>query len=408
MEYIICRKFNFNHIYFLFYALFRIPAYILKDYLPDKNEVAFHFFDFYLIILSRLISVIPYFINKKLSKSEKKEEGENEEIKDKEKIEFINKYNNEAKKLKKKLVKSTFILALFEFLAESCLTIFYFLSSSYSSYKMSILMTFNTVTQYLGSHFILHYPFYKHHYLSFGINFACSIIFLIYDIIELVINKVSQYQFYICFLIKMVKYILLSIKDNYSKRVLFQEYISTYGLMLFMGLYELLFLIIFSIPFIFVKTRDTNNIIFVDFLVFLKGKKLIMSIGLFISYFAYEIFLLIIIDKFSPSHLPLAFTLYIILNNIYIIIKDSLNNNENILHILLSFIVYAILLIAAMIHNEIIIINRCGLSKNTKMFLNIELDKETLDTIIPMDDESNKLENKVTMDDYMIPMEEIN
>ena len=61
-----------------------------------------------------------------------------------------------------------------------------------------------------------------------------------------------------------------------------------------------------------------------------------------------------------------------------------------------------------MIHNEIIIINRCGLSKNTKMFLNIELDKETLDTILPMDDESNKLENKVTMDDYMIPMEEIN
>ena len=61
-----------------------------------------------------------------------------------------------------------------------------------------------------------------------------------------------------------------------------------------------------------------------------------------------------------------------------------------------------------MIHNEIIIINRCGLSKNTKMFLNIALDKETLDTILPMDDESNKLENKVTMDDYMIPMEEIN
>ena len=203
---------------------------------------------------------------------------------------------------------------------------------------MAILMTFNAVTQYFGSYFILHYHFYKHHYLSFVINFACSIIFLIYDIVELVNNKVSKYQFYICTLLRMVKFILLSIKDNYSKRVLYKEYISTYGLMLFLGLYELLFLIIFSIPFIFVKTRNTNNIIFFDFLEFLKGTKLIMSIGLLIFDFTYETFLLIIIDKFSPSHLPLAFLMYIIFNNIYIIIKHLANNDKSILYLLIIFI----------------------------------------------------------------------
>ena len=399
------RKFNFNHIYFLFYALFRTPAYILKDFLQNKNEVASNFFDFYVIILSRLLSVIPYFIYKKLSKTNREE---NEESKRKERNEIIRKFNDEAKRLKKKLAKSIFILAIFEFLGESISSIFYFLTSSYSSYQMTILMTFNTVTQYLGSHFILHYQFYKHHYLSFGINFACSIIFLIYDIIELAKNKVSQYQFYIYFLLRMVKFILLAIKDNYSKRVLLKEYISTYGLMLFMGLYELLFLIIFSIPFIFVKTRDTNNIIFVDLLEFLKGTKLLMSIGLLISDFAYETFLLIIIDKFSPSHLPLSFILYTISNNIYDIVIYSANRAQIILYILLIFIVYAILLIAAMIHNEIIIIDKCGLSKDTKMFLNIELDEEVTDSILPMDDEEDKLENKVTIEDYMIPMEEIN
>ena len=405
MKWLILRKFNFNHIYFLFYALFRTPAYILKDFLQNKNEVASNFFDFYVIILSRLLSVIPYFIYKKLSKTNREE---NEESKRKERNEIIRKFNDEAKRLKKKLAKSIFILAIFEFLGESISSIFYFLTSSYSSYQMTILMTFNTVTQYLGSHFILHYQFYKHHYLSFGINFACSIIFLIYDIIELAISKVSQYQFYIYFLLRMVKFILLAIKDNYSKRVLLKEYISTYGLMLFMGLYELLFLIIFSIPFIFVKTRDTNNIIFVDLLEFLKGTKLLMSIGLLISDFAYETFLLIIIDKFSPSHLPLSFILYTISNNIYVIVKYSANRDQFILYILLIFIVYAILLIAAMIHNEIIIIDKCGLSKDTKMFLNIELDEEVTDSILPMDDEEDKLENKVTIEDYMIPMEEIN
>ena len=197
------------------------------------------------------------------------------------------------------------------------------------TYQLEILMIFNTVTQYFASYFILKYQFYKHHYLSFGINFTCLIIFLIIDIIGLIQNKISQYQFYICTLLKILKYILLAIKDNYSKKVLFSEYISTFSLMLVMGLYELFFLAIFSIPFIFVKKRDTKTNIFVEFLVFLKGTKLILSICSLISDFAYETFLLIIIDKFSPSHLPLGFILFSFLSNIYIIIEYRLNHEKN-------------------------------------------------------------------------------
>ena len=86
-------------------------------------------------------------------------------------------------------------------------------------------------------------------------------------------------------LLKLLKLMLLAIKDNYSKKMLIKEYISTFGLMLAIGLYELLFLAIFSIPFIFLKTGEPKHIIFIDFLDFLKGTKIILSISILICKF---------------------------------------------------------------------------------------------------------------------------
>ena len=122
------------------------------------------------------------------------------------------------------------------------------------------------------------------------INLVCSIIFLIIDIIELVKNKVSQYQFYIWAILRTIKFILLAIKDNYSKQVLFEGYISIFTLILFLGIFKILFLIIYTIPFIFLKTKDTNQVIFIGFVELLKGTKLLLSIGILICKFAYTTF----------------------------------------------------------------------------------------------------------------------
>lgn len=200
---------------------------------------------------------------------------------------------------------------------------------------------------------------------------------------------------------------LLAIKDNYSKRMLIKDYISTFGLMLAIGLYELLFLTIFSIPFIFLKTGESKRIIFIDFLDFLKGTKIILSISILICKFAYAIFLLILIDKFSPSYLPFSFLLFLIFNNIYNTIKNFVNHKENAYYIYLNFAFYAILFISAMIHNEIIIISGCGFSKNTKMFLDMKLDEEIRDYLVPVDDEYYTFENQITLKENEIPMKEI-
>ena len=61
-----------------------------------------------------------------------------------------------------------------------------------------------------------------------------------------------------------------------------------------------------------------------------------------------------------------------------------------------------------MIHNEIIIINKCGFSKNTKMFLDIKLDEEVNESLLPNDDdEYYTFENQITLKEIEIPMVDI-
>lgn len=263
--------------------------------------------------------------------------------------------------------------------------------------------------QYIVSYFVLKTYFYKHHYLSFSINFFCIFIFLIIDIITIVENEIRDYQYYILIIMRLFRLTCFAFGDGYSKKVLYSEFLSPYSLLLYKAIYETIFLIIISIPFIFLKTNDLyidNDNIFKGFPEHMSGMKLLYSFCFMICQFFYNLFLMIIIDRFSPSHLPLAYFLESLGFAIYDIITKLISGKEIDWLSYINFVVYIILFIGAMIHNEIIIINRCGLSKNTKMFLNIELDGEVEDSQLPIDDESSKFENQATINGYMIPLQE--
>lgn len=407
MKYIIFGKFSFNHIYFLLYAVFTLIRSILKDNI-NGNEVEKNFYSFYLVVLSRLLAIIPFLIYKKFSKSKReKENQESKRTKSEGDINYI--YNDKSNETQKHLARSTFIVAIFEFLAESLICIFYFFNDlpNISSVELGLFTIFNTVTQYFGSYFIFNYHFYKHHYLSFGINFACAIIFLSIDIIEIVKTEITEYQYYVYILLRILKFLLFAIRDNFAKKALYEEYLSTFALMIIMGLYEILFLAVFSAPFVFLKTKITNKNIFIEFLDFLKGKNLILSIFVFITDFAYEAFLLIIIDRFSPSHLPLAFLLSSFLYNLYFLINQYIKNYVVSYYIYLKFAFYVILFIAAMIHNEVIIINKCGFNKSTKMFLDMKLNEEIKEYKLSVDEDETEFDNQITLNEKTLSMEDI-
>ena len=365
------------------------------------------FYSIYSLVLSRILAIIPLLINKRLSKSKKIEPKTKANEND---IQYI--YNDKKRYLYNNIMKSSLKVAVFEFLAESSICIFYFINDKPEVsiiYSLQIFVVINAITQYIVSYIVLNYHFYKHHYLSFAINSFCILILIIIDIIEIVDKKISDFQFYIYIFMRLIKLALLSFCDNYAKHALFTEYISPFTLMTLMAFYETIFLIIFSIPFIFLKTSDTGESIFVDFLSYLKGINILISIGILLCNFFFELFVLIIIDRFSPSHLPLGFLIYSFCINIYKIIKNTIENKENKWFLYTNFLMYIILFIAAMIHNEIIIVNKWGFNKNTKLFLDMKMKDEerTISETILNEDINRDKDNTEDKTEKMIPLKNI-
>ena len=89
----------------------------------------------------------------------------------------------------------------------------------------------------------------------------------------------------------------------------------------------------------------------------------------------------IIIDRFSPNHTPLILLLEELINFIISIIKaekPTLKEEYKIIgwDLYIRIFLYLISFIGVLLHNEIIVINYCGLGSDTKYFLDIKFEKE--------------------------------
>ena len=180
MKFIIFGKFSYNHIYFLCYAIVVFFVKILDEIILENNyKVSDQFYNMYVLILSRSLAIIPYLINKHLSKRRNIKTEENFSDKG---INYI--YNDKENKFSKKLIISTLKVSIFEFLGQALLCVYMFFNDKpevNSYYTLQINIILNTITQYMVSYLILNYQFYKHHYLSFGINIGCIIFLIIVD-----------------------------------------------------------------------------------------------------------------------------------------------------------------------------------------------------------------------------------
>ena len=101
----------------------------------------------------------------------------------------------------------------------------------------------------------------------------------------------------------------------------------------------------------------------------------------------------IIIDRFSPNHLALCFMLESFAKNLYVLIANYYNGKNNDWQIYFNFFIFIFIFIGAMIYNEVLIINKWGFNKNTKLFLDYKFQEEDWNSKIfnyeDDDDESN-------------------
>ena len=284
MKCITFQPFSFNHLFFLLYFIVGFTRKRIQHFLfGDVVQISGFYYQMYINILSYLLNIIPFLVIKYRSKSKINNNEEDLATKNNSSIEFIYTDKKVIAAQKGHLLKNTFLVSIFDFCATLFINIFYFFNDKNEviyKYSLRIYLIYNTNMQYIVSYFLLKTYFYKHHYLSFAINFICILIFIGFDIYEIIDDKIIDYQYYILIFLRIFRLTCFSFSNNYAKLSLYSEFLSTYSLLLYMAIYETFFLIIFSIPFIFLKMNDLyvqNDSVFLGFLEYMKGINLLYS-----------------------------------------------------------------------------------------------------------------------------------
>ena len=137
------------------------------------------------------------------------------------------------------------------------------------------------------------------------------------------------------------------------------------------GIFKLILVIILSLILLIAK-RD----VFIGFKYFIIGPKYaLLIIANIISRFFINLFLWLIIDRFSPNYFPLALIFEQLCN---FIIEQIYQDEKIVWETYVRFALYIISFIGVMIHNEVIVINICNLGSDTKYFLDKIVKSEEL------------------------------
>ena len=381
------QKCEWKYILFLLFFIFSfLQTAIIRWISMNSKDIAQPFLNTYLFSFSDLLAIIPFLIVYLHSRRLK------ERIEIKEKKDLLR--HRDWKRTKKFLILISSV-AFLDFASHVSSLIFYIVygrnERSVSENNLSSLLIFNTVIIYLLSRLILKTYFYKHHYFSFIINVVCILILGTIDIINIINSKDKGTTGMVLFYIakKILSIVFYSIEDVIGKKLLLDSLASVYGLLLYRGLINVVLNFLFSIPFMFIEVTDTSKIIEgtnqrieETGIIFKRILNLFDNLNFFkinlfvITNLFYNIFIWLIIDKFSPSHYSISLILesFGTLIRLWIIEPDTVD-----LPVLRMFIFF-ILIFGSFIHTEMIVINYCDLQKNTKLFLD-EIEQKDIDSI---------------------------
>ena len=403
MAFIIFPDISFNHIYFLFlfivYFIKTLINILTKDEINDENENDKNirtFFNIYIYTISDLLSIIFVIIEKKRTVSKKRTEIEEKTKRDisQNNVTYIVGYNNEASRKKLKLIFHLFLISFTDLLAQFIILVFSLLDSYYI--YLDYLLIFNIFFQYFFCRILLKKKYYRHHYLSFIINIISLLIFSIVQHCNSKVN-ITNLKYIIFALIMILNTGCYSFGNVIGKIVMTNNFLTPYSLLMWKGTLELILLLLSSIPFFFIKFN--GSILFSGFsFYFKKRKRILLFIALMICNYWYNVFIWTITDRFSPSHLTMANVLEVVAFKIFEMIYYKKIDVKAF-----EFIIYLFLIIAAAIHNEIVIINICKLNEKTKR----SFDEKALDDLIQAElfKEGGDLNDSNTIE--MIPTKEM-
>ena len=375
-KYFFFEKPHLNHILFLLYFLISLAENSIGDIFETTNNISTPFFEVYIYNLSDFLSIIPFLIIK--ARIRKKNPFKTfTTMHSNMELDLI--YNNRALENKKGFT-NILMLAFIDYTAQISMAIYYIFKQEYKldvqNINLNSTFIFNIIFIIILSKLLLNTQFYRHHYFSSLIIIICLFVLVVLDIIQIFTDKEVNKLFAVIYLIlRIIKTFFYSFEDVLGKVILLYNNFTVYSLLLNKAIIQFIFSIFFSIPFIFIKVKDEKDnerSIFVMIGEMFDNKINILKYCLYtIICFFYNVFLWQIIDKFSPNHFWLAQIFEGLGLLIVSLIKDSVSLDSY-----LRLAMYILLLIIASIYNEFLVVNICGLSQDTKLFLDFKEEED--------------------------------
>jgi len=230
------------------------------------------------------------------------------------------------------------------------------------------------------SHFILKVKLYKHHFISLMLIIIFGIIInIIYNIYE----EISE-EFFFKILNTFIIEIIFSLQIVVAKYAMEYKLSSPYEICLFEGVFILVINLILLIIFTFIpmseikyiKNTEYEGKMYIDnfFQYFSKISyiEVISFIIIMLGRFGFNIFCLLTIKYFTPSHSIII----LIIGEVFFAFYDL----EPLWRVFIEFFIYTLLIFVMLVFLEIIEINLWGLQKNTEK--NISLRAGNIDSIL--------------------------
>ena len=235
------------------------------------------------------------------------------------------------------------------------------------NYQMDWLIGIDIITRHFFSRIILKNKIYKHHIFALIIC-ALGFFFMTFsDFISIIYEKKEIKAIYFALFI-LPRAILFPLADVYDKLLLTDRLFLPQNLMFYRGCIESLILIIASPILYFTSKLNFVNIIETDLKI-----RILINAGFLIFIFLKAFCLMRVIDLFNAQFVSFIIVAELfsgILNHFYKFIHLE-NSEKEIMKDKYGFIIDIIALIIIMfgtlVYNEMIIINRCDLNRNTEI-----------------------------------------
>ena len=273
-------------------------------------------------------------------------------------------------------------------------TTLYFTQSTFYTYTFKIKTNswiFEILITSILYNLIFKQKIYKHHYLS-----IISII-LIGLIIDLILGNLQKdiSENILLLVITLFREILKSFNYIVDKYNMDKKFASVYEISFFKGLIDIIYLIIFSVlDYYYFNYFGSND--FENYFNNFKIKELIGIIGTMITQLGLYLSILYTNKNYTTCHIFIIF----VFGQIVYYIDFSVTS-------IIVFILLLVILFFLLVFNEIIEINFCGLSDNTKRNIRDRAEKEVREGLFiaitdNFSENSEKEQEVIELDDYII------